>query len=296
LLGIDEDGRLVVFELKRGTLTREAVAQIIDYASYLAELEPEELSKHISSRSGNLGINKVDDFLLWYQEQYGKTFTEYQKPRMILVGLGADDRTKRMVSFLSESDFDISLITFHGFKKGKEVFLARQVEVQSRQQYTTTVSTKIANLEKLKSKVKKLNVESFYYDIAAFVSDKLPASYEWPNQGGYSYYLPEQTESGSPTNRVYLALYVHDNKPNKIQIYIHERAVIAASNYFQEFKNKLTNQLSRKNDGAYDIWVKSQDDWSKLKNDLGTLCDNIIIGWKQNREQKSQEEFELAET
>ena len=35
LLGVDEDGRLVVFELKRGTLSRDAVAQIIDYASDL---------------------------------------------------------------------------------------------------------------------------------------------------------------------------------------------------------------------------------------------------------------------
>jgi RecB family endonuclease NucS len=48
LLGVDADGGLVVFELKRGTLTREAVSQIIDYASYLAELEPDDLSKHIS--------------------------------------------------------------------------------------------------------------------------------------------------------------------------------------------------------------------------------------------------------
>ena len=47
LLGVDADGRLVVFELKRGTLTREAVAQVIDYSSYLATLEPEELAKHI---------------------------------------------------------------------------------------------------------------------------------------------------------------------------------------------------------------------------------------------------------
>ena len=37
LLGVDEDGQLIVFELKRGTLTREAVAQVTDYASYLAE-------------------------------------------------------------------------------------------------------------------------------------------------------------------------------------------------------------------------------------------------------------------
>ena len=65
LLGVDNDGRLVIFELKRGVLTREAVAQIIDYSSYLAALDPEELSEHISSRSGNLGIDKVDNFLVW---------------------------------------------------------------------------------------------------------------------------------------------------------------------------------------------------------------------------------------
>ena len=43
LLGIDQDGDLIVFELKRGTLTREAVAQIIDYASYLDSLKRETL-------------------------------------------------------------------------------------------------------------------------------------------------------------------------------------------------------------------------------------------------------------
>lgn len=35
LLGIDGSGRLVVFELKRGTFTREAVAQVLDYGSSL---------------------------------------------------------------------------------------------------------------------------------------------------------------------------------------------------------------------------------------------------------------------
>jgi hypothetical protein len=41
---------------------------------------------------------------------------------MVLVGLGADEKTKRMALFLSESDLDISLTTFHGFKKGEDVF------------------------------------------------------------------------------------------------------------------------------------------------------------------------------
>lgn len=295
LLGVDSDGRLVVFELKRGTLTREAVSQIVDYSSYLSTLDPDELSEHISSRSGNLGIDKIENFLAWYQEQFGKSFTEYQRPRMVLVGLGADEKTKRMVSFLSESELDISLTTFHGFKKGDDVFLARQVEVQSKPPDSTAAFTKKNNLEKLRHKVKDMGIENYYYDIASFFRDKLPASYEWPNPGGYSYSLPELTETGSQSNRVYIALYIHDSKPGRVQIYLYHRAVDAASSDFQEFEKALPSRLKRKNDGSYEIWVKSPNDWSEIRVHFEKLSPSVISGWKEKREQKSKDEFEAAE-
>ena len=62
MLGVDTDGRLVVFELKRGTLNRDAVAQVIDYASSLDAMSLDRLGRHIEQRSGNLGIDKIDDF------------------------------------------------------------------------------------------------------------------------------------------------------------------------------------------------------------------------------------------
>ena len=52
LLGIDEEGRLVVFELKREKLTREAVAQILDYCTYLETLSDSELGILIAEGSG----------------------------------------------------------------------------------------------------------------------------------------------------------------------------------------------------------------------------------------------------
>ena len=69
LLGVDEDGRLVVFELKRGTLSRDAVAQIIDYASYLDAMELAEFAEYISERSGEHGIEKIEDFQDWYNSR-----------------------------------------------------------------------------------------------------------------------------------------------------------------------------------------------------------------------------------
>ena len=295
LLGVDGDGNLVIFELKRGALTRDAVAQIIDYSSYLASLEPKQLSEHISSRSGNLGIEKIDNFLDWYQEQFGKSLTEIQRPRMVLVGLGADEKTKRMVSFLSESDLDISLTTFHGFQEDKDIFLAKQIEVQSKPQTITAAYTKKNNLEKLKLNVKKLKVDGYFYEIASFIRDQFPAAYQWPNASGYSYGLPELTEAGNQSHRVYIALYLSEPKPGCIQIVVYNRSIQAAAKEFDEFKNNLADCISERTDGNYELWLKAKSDWEKIKNYFENFCPAIIQGWKQKRDQQSLEEFESAD-
>ena len=133
LLGVDEDGRLVVFELKRGTLSRDAVAQIIDYASDLDTKTDVALAEHIAANSGGGGIEHIGDFEEWYGENTeGQSLDSLRPLRLVLIGLGADDRTERMVRFLAENTgMDISLLTFHGFTYDGKMFLARQVEVEA---------------------------------------------------------------------------------------------------------------------------------------------------------------------
>jgi len=294
LIGVDGDGHLVVFELKRGALSRDAVAQVIDYASYLSELEPEELSKHISEKSGNLGIEKIPDFLAWYQEQFGKSLPYHQKPRMVLVGLGADDRTRRMVSFLADSDIDISLLTFHGFKQDSTVLLARQIEIQAKKPTTSTAVTKRTNLEKLQQRVTKVGVDGFYYELAEFFRSQIPG-YEWPNPGGFSYYLTEMTETGTATNRVYVSLYIYDAHPGKIEIRLHGRAVEAAGEGFQTFSKTAGVPCKQRSDGGVELWIKSRKEWDSIKPGFQELCPLILEGCKRNREKKAAEEFKEAE-
>lgn len=124
LLGIDEDGRLVVFELKREKLTRKAVAQILDYCTYLEALPDSDLATLITERSGTDGINKISDFEEWYGSQGGDSI----KPvRMVLVGLGIDMSASRMVAYLADRGIEIELLTFHGYVHGDGLLLARQV-------------------------------------------------------------------------------------------------------------------------------------------------------------------------
>ena len=129
LLGVDDEGRLIVFELKRGTLSRDAVTQVIDYTSALTAMGFEGLTSHISDRSGQLGIQKIDDLEEWFSNRFPeRDLTSLLPPRMVLVGLGADDTTSRMVDFLVNTGVDISLLTFHGFVSDGKTLLAKQVE------------------------------------------------------------------------------------------------------------------------------------------------------------------------
>ena len=133
LLGVDGDGRLVLFELKRETLSRAAVAQIIDYASDLEARGVYGLAAYIAERSGSGGIDKIEDFTDLHAEKVGPDNLDALLPlRMFLVGLGVDDRTERMVNFLANKGVDISLLTFHGFEQaGGKMALARLTQVMA---------------------------------------------------------------------------------------------------------------------------------------------------------------------
>ncbi|MXY87951.1 MAG: DUF91 domain-containing protein [Dehalococcoidia bacterium] len=131
LLGIDSGGRLVVFELKRGKTTREAVTQCIDYASALSAKEPEELGELIAEHSGTGGIEEVEDFEEWYIDRFADNeLSDLLPPRLVLVGVGVDERAERMARFLRDGGIDISVLTFYGFEHEGETLLARQVEVE----------------------------------------------------------------------------------------------------------------------------------------------------------------------
>ena len=131
LLAVDKDGRLVVYELKRGLLIQDAVTQVLAYASDLDAMNTAQLAAHIADRSGNYGIEAIADFDQWYGDNFGgDDLSRLLPPRMVLVGLGVDPAAERIARFISGGPVDISVITFHGFARDGERLLARQLEVE----------------------------------------------------------------------------------------------------------------------------------------------------------------------
>ncbi len=288
LLGIDEDGNLVLFELKRGTLTREAVAQSIDYASWLAEMTKETLAQHISERSGAGGIEKIADFGNWYQETYPNNPGGYVgSPRIVLVGLGADERTERMTNYLAQSNLNISLITFYCFKRDNNVLLAKHVNVKAPETEASgqVKYTKTTNLEALMELATKCGSGPLLESAASFLRDTLPA-YEWPSKSGFSYSLMHRTDQGAPTYRVYVSIYLNDHKPGQLQIVFWQRAVEVALQAFADLKAQAGVKFLEKN-GNLELWIRSTNEWEDFKTSLQSVLASIVEGWKAKSKEQN---------
>ncbi|MFZ1256576.1 MAG: endonuclease NucS domain-containing protein, partial [Saprospiraceae bacterium] len=87
-LGIDRDGNLVIIELKRDKLPREALAQAIDYASDISNYEPDTLNDICQRFTGQT----LGDYLT---EKFPETnFEEVsvnQTQRLLLVGFAIEE-------------------------------------------------------------------------------------------------------------------------------------------------------------------------------------------------------------
>lgn len=194
LLGVDGGGRLVVFELKRERLTREAVTQCIDYASALNVRTPEELADLIREHSGSGGVEEIDDFEEWYLERFeGNDLGDLLPPRLVLVGLGVDARAERMARFLSEGGIDISVLTFFGFRHSGETLLARQVEVARDGTVPSARPSGQSAAEKrqaLQRRLAERGLTALFHDIAGVLRDGLPDSVQNTGAWGIGFRLP----------------------------------------------------------------------------------------------------------
>ena len=206
LLGVDRNGRLVVFELKPGALYRDAVAQIIDYASALDDMELGALAEHISERSGAGDIEKIEDFEQWYAGLFPNLSLDSLKPlRMFLVGLGADAATERMVTFLAKSSgMDISLLTFHGFVYDGKTLLAKQVQVEaSGPGHEDTRDQKA----RLRDQFRELGAEGLLDDARQMFRNTWHSErYEYATKSRWNFQIAETAASGNPGYRVYFAI------------------------------------------------------------------------------------------
>ena len=178
LLGVDSECRLTLFELKRNDVTRTAVAQGIDYASWLDSLEESNLWRFIAENSGRDGVGNIENFEAWYEDHDDWGSLEALRPvRIVLVGLGADESAQRMVDWLVAKGVEVDLITFVGFCYEDRMLLVRQLEdrdaerrqVRQEQEESRRARNRLDRRIAIDEKVDKYEMRDWWEDAVAML-------------------------------------------------------------------------------------------------------------------------------
>ncbi len=105
LIGIDRTGNIVIVELKRDKLPREAIAQVIDYAAVIKDWTLNEFNE-ISKEQLNYSIE--DKLSEKFPDISLENLRINEAQRLIIVGFEIEESLERMISYLAES-FGVNL-------------------------------------------------------------------------------------------------------------------------------------------------------------------------------------------
>lgn len=292
LLGVDKGGRLVLFELKRGKLTREAVAQILDYASDIESQDLDSLVSHISEQSGKHGIEPNEDFEEWYGRKFDEQDLDSLRPlRMFLVGLGVDAKTERMVTFMANNGMDISLLTFHAFAHDGKTFLAKQVHVEAADdpQPSTTKRkpTRAEMMENLREQARENGVLDLFIAVRDIFRENWPVSVDYaPRKIGLAIRLLGTYTSKSRIPRSYARI---DPVWGKVVILVfYPNAVALCMDEFIRLSQKIPFKTWPPDRDLRDGDVEAQfrltpDEWETHKEELSALTKGVYAAWEKEQ-------------
>lgn len=201
---------------------------------------------------------------------------------MVLVGLGVDERARRIVQFLSTSGLEIDLVTFNAFKHGEHLFLARQVEISSPpvRYPRSRGETRDERLRILMESAQSRGVEDLLENVRRFIYERIPDAYQYPGKTAYSFSLSETTDNGTESARAYIAVYLHPRKENSLLIRLTPRAAEAAGDAVQDFRSSVSEATDAKH-GDFEIEAPvTAQSWPDVSKSLGPLVESMVRGWK----------------
>jgi hypothetical protein len=127
LLGIDPQGRWTVIEIKRGSVSRDTIAQGLNYASVIASASEDQirtlLADQLAARNLSLGV------LLKERDAIDSLDPDQREVALAVVGIGRSPGIERISSFFAKrSTVLVSIICFEAFKLNDgSLVLAREV-------------------------------------------------------------------------------------------------------------------------------------------------------------------------
>lgn len=116
LLALDADGAIVVVELKRAPNQRNSIAQALEYASWLSEINQakvHQIAKTYLAKRNNLSLEKA-----WQQvfDSELPNLSPNAQHRIFVVVEGENDRLSSIAKYLRNAGVDISLLAYNFYR------------------------------------------------------------------------------------------------------------------------------------------------------------------------------------
>jgi hypothetical protein len=172
LLCLNQEADCVVVELKRHKTPREITAQVLDYASWVSELDRDTIETIANSYLKDKGTIESA-----FTEKFKRDLPDLlnENHSMMIVASEIDSSSERIIKYLSDTHgISINAATFHYFKTadGDEllarIFLIEPSEVEYKKQIKGSPKRRrYATFEELRQKAEEKGVGSMFQSLAS---------------------------------------------------------------------------------------------------------------------------------
>jgi len=227
ILALDGEGRLVAIELKRNQLPRVAVAQVIDYASLIANWPPSkvvQVAEQYFSDTKWADYKSLGDAFEGCFEKSLDDVTLNNSQRTILVGVRMEPSVQRMMEWLSENGVDANVALFSFFDMGDERHVlartfALSEEIADARRALRQGKRPAMSYEQIQDTVSTHGIEQH---VGAF--DELEALPRWrkssPREYGYDLMVAIPREGKQPLQRKAVQIRVASATPGTLPIVV----------------------------------------------------------------------------
>lgn len=129
LIAMDENGDLILLELKRDRSDREIVAQTLDYASSMQDMDAEEV-KQVAETFFHQYLQSDQTLEDAFEAKFGIELPEVlnESHRLYIVVSSVDSSTERIIKYLSETHgVNINVVTFEHFSHNGQEMIGQTV-------------------------------------------------------------------------------------------------------------------------------------------------------------------------
>ncbi len=242
LLAMEENGDLVIIELKRDKTPRDITAQVLDYASGVRNWTAEQVASKANEYLKGGGFEEA------YRKKFGNNLPESinEHHKMYIIGSEIDASSQRIIEYLSDEGLDINAMTFNYFKDGNNEFISRVFLIEpSTQSVKQGTRLQVLSEEQLLSIADEKGVGAIY----RYLVEELSHLFESRNTTRSSIFFIGRQEG----------------KMNTIFSIIPEKSNVEEGLKFQVYANRFSRYFDLPGDPSTSVLPPNKKEWKFYK-------------------------------